>query len=440
MTLKSRRFVFYSLVAAFFIIGGGVIFYVSGWRIDLSTLAAKKVGAIFIRSLPRDTEIYLDGKAFKNKSWLLQNGTLIENLFPKNYELKLAYDGYEPWKENLSVAPSLVTEVKYAVLIPKKTSEVATGTVKNFWLLGDNYLVQDEKNNLYLDSKKIGGGDAVGWTNNLQNILIYNPENYSYSLYNTASGNKIDVNTTLAKLGFNTKVKFKILVDEADKTKLIALEPKRVSLLDLNKNSLTSVYKATSTQVGDNAPASQFFIAWADFNGANNTSSIKIYDKLLQRMLNGYQVFKGGNIKLEWIDNNRLAVLQNDGSLYIYDASGNNSQKVADDVKSFEFTSDGTVLAALENSALEIFFFSGEKDYYRFNLPEMKSVEDIVWYYDTNHLFVVYPDHISFLDIHDAGLSNFTTIMNSRAAQYDGKNNSLYFTSGANINRLDFPK
>jgi hypothetical protein len=112
--------------------------------------------------------------------------------------------------------------------------------------------------------------------------------------------------------------------------------------------------------------------------------------------------------------------------------------KIADDVKSFYPTNDGTMIAALENHSLEIFSENGG-GYYRFNLPNRDQIKSLIWYKDDAHLFVVYNDSVAFLDLTDAGLHNFPTIANGTSPRYDPQINALYIVDNeGRLIRLDF--
>lgn len=116
----------------FIVAGTGLVLYAQGWRLDFKTFTPTKVGGIYIRSFPAGAEITLDGKEIKNKSGLIQSGTLIGNLFPGSYRLKLAAPGFKPLQRNISVQPSLVTELDKLVLIPKSAEPAATSAAELF--------------------------------------------------------------------------------------------------------------------------------------------------------------------------------------------------------------------------------------------------------------------------------------------------------------------
>ena len=45
-----------------------------------------------------------------------------------------------------------------------------------------------------------------------------------------------------------------------------------------------------------------------------------------------------------------------------------------------------------------------------------KRAQTSFWYHDNDHLFIAYPDHVSFLDLEDASLANFATVSSGTAA------------------------
>lgn len=289
MTRKARRLLFYALVAVFLVLGAGIVLYAQGWRFDFATGRVDKVGAIFVRAFPADASISLNGKPAQSQVGFLSRGTLISDLFPKNYKLKLSKNGYDGWQENVSVAPSLVTELKYAVLVPQNATSVAPGTIPG----------------------------------------------------------------------------------------ILALE------------------SSTARIAGETLAAYAIKLAKGDLMVGSAT--------------------------------------------------------LANDVRDFSVTSDGSMIAALEHRSIEIFSLNDASGYYRFNLPDVAGIARLIWYKDRTHLFVVYKNSISFLDFDDAGLANFTTVAQglpaivSAAAGtlpfYNPQTNALYVL-GPNRQwlRYDFPE
>ncbi|MDE2019499.1 MAG: PEGA domain-containing protein [Patescibacteria group bacterium] len=278
MTRNARRRLFYALLALFFVFGTGVVLYAQGWRFDFSTGKFGEVGAIYIRSFPDYASITLNGKPIRSQVGFLSPGTLISGLFPKNYEVGLSAPGYKPWTEKATVAPMLVTEFKYAVLVPQN----ATGT---------------------------------------------------------ASGTKA------------------IVLALQSSTRALASTTIAARSLALSKGNLLA-----------------------------------------------------------------------------------GSTTLANDVRSFSVSADGTMVAALEHKSVEIFSFTDSSAYERFNLPDIADIKQLVWYRDDEHLFVAYPNSISFLDLADVGLMNFATVASASSFEaYDRDLNILYVLQQKKLEQYQFP-
>jgi len=440
VTLSKRRKIFYGLVILFLLLSSTVVLYAEGWRFDLITLKISKVGAIFVRSFPANANIFLDKKSIQNKSGLFGNGTLISSLFPKSYKLEMKLQGYRDWQEDVAVNPSLVTELKYALLVPASSTEVATSAISDFWLENGEIIIQKDSELSYLGGNRIGRGEILGATNDNSRLLILNSKTGVYLWYDTTNGAAKNINSALEANGLDTKRPFGVVVDPTDNKNLTISTSKRVYLLDTQVLDLTVLSRSTSTEFGPVVSASQFFYSWTEFNRQSNTSTLVLYDKFLKTERQKPLDLPAKNAELKWVDNNRLAALQNDGELYSYDVLGNNLEKIADDAMGFEFSSDNSILAVRENKSVEIFSFSGSRIYYRFNLPDVANIKDLTWYHDNNHLFIAYPDHVSFLDLTDSALKNFTTVAETSHAEYDERANALYFTANNNLYSLGFPR
>ncbi len=440
MNIRTRHHLFNALLVSFFVIGAILLLYVNGWRFDFKTFRPMKVGAIFVRSFPPGAQISLDKKTVKNDSGFFQSGTLINGLFPKTYALDLSANGYEPWHENITVSPALVAEAKYAVLIPKNAEAVTTSTTEHFWILGSDLVVEKSNGALMDNGEKLGvTGEVMGWTSNFENILTYDQKTGVYAWNSRPDNSHINVTSLLKKVGFNLKRDFKITVDPENNKKMMVVQSDALYTFDTGSGKLTAVRKAKGMML-DNAIASTFLFAWTEFNPSANTSTLVVYDKFLGKAQSDSPTLKGKIAKIQWVSNNRIGILQNDGAFSLYDLQKDETTKIADDVKDFVFTENGGAVAALEHSALEVFVFNQDKDYYRFRLPGMDSIQSISWYGDGSHLFVSYPENVRFLDLKDSALKNLAVVRETSLARYNQKDNTFYFTSAEGLKRLVFSK
>lgn len=445
MTIRTRRWFFYGLLVVFLVLGTFVTLYAQGFRLNLTTLQINSAGGIFIRSYPDDAQIFLNKKQIQNQSAFLSRGTFISGLIPKNYDIQLKASGYDAWEETAYVKPSLVSEFKYAVLIPQNATTVATSeNVQTFFENGGNILTVNASGTIMWRDKAIMQGSIISHSTDFKDAVLQS-KNGVYILYDFTNAASTNLNTILIAAGIAPKNISIIKIDPYDNTRVLVETPSRIVAIDLTSDTVipiaTMVPENTLSGVASGTLGiSPSLFAWAVYNGAAHTSQIAVYDKFSGNVTDDSLNVSGTIQQLTWIQGNLLGVLESNGSLYRYNTSQESLTKIADDVKSFYPNADGTMVAALENHSLEIFSLT-TADYYRFNLPQITNVQNLMWYKDDNHLFVTYPDHVAFLDFTDTALRNFTTISEGTAPFYDTQTNSLYIVdSGQKLLRFDIPE
>jgi hypothetical protein len=423
MQKTTRRKFFYALVAVFLVLGTGVVLYAEGWRIDFATLRPEKVGGIFVRAYPENASITLDGKPIQSELGLLSRGTLINGLLPHSYTLALATPGYDSWQETAAVAQSLVTEFKYAVLVPGKATTTATGTITAFALTATGPAIQTPTG-VKVNDVSAGTGTIIEASSLSSAILLKRPSGV-YVLYTTPSSTA-NLSNIFAADGVGAQNISALTVNPYNNPpQVAAANQSRLWVLDLATQKILFTGTASDgTVLIPNAIAfSPSLVAWAVNETA--TSSLDFYNFNTDTFTQSVSVFPGQTAKLSWLSGTTFAALQKDGALYRYDLDSQTFTKMADDVVDFTASDDGSMLAALEQHSLEIFSL-GSTDYWRFNLPDGASIQKLIWYRDARHLFVVYPDHVSFLDLSDSALTNFTSVAQGTAPEYDPSTNSLY--------------
>jgi len=441
MTHLTRRLIFYALVLLFFVAGSGAILYAQGWRLDLSPLRAEKVGAIFVRSSPGDAEIFLNGAPIENQTDILSDGTFINNLFPNTYRLTLEETGYDDWNENAMVTPTLIAQFGDAVLVPSVASPAASGSVESFSIEGGEAITENTSGTVTWHGNAIGKGAIISASANLDDVIIKNPATGALALYNFTEGTSLNLGALFAGDGIVPKNIANIGIDPFDATRVIAGNTQKIGTVDLAKGAVTRIAAAAAGDtLGTSIAPSQSLLAWSVFKTASDTASIALYDKFADFTTTSSAAVAGENVSLQWITGTLLGVLQNDGALYLYDTNAQTFKKMADGVKSFSASSDGSMIAALETHSLEVFPLSGNSAYSRFNLPDTADATGVMWYKDDGHLFVKYPDRVAFLDLNDAALTNFTTVAAGTSPFYDAQANALYLIDqNSNLVQFDFP-
>ncbi len=131
MTRTFRRIIFYSLVFLFVVVTPPTILYATGYSFDWTNKQLTQTGGLYLKSAPDQAVIFIDDKKQKTTP------RLISHLKPKTYAVAITKDGFYPWRKNLEVAASLVTEARNIILFPQKIEPVkiidnATSTIEKY--------------------------------------------------------------------------------------------------------------------------------------------------------------------------------------------------------------------------------------------------------------------------------------------------------------------
>jgi hypothetical protein len=238
-----------------------------------------------------------------------------------------------------------------------------------------------------------------------------------------------------------------IFIDPYDDTSIIEQTP--AEMISVNSDTLraTTIDTAPSGEkIESSIAVSPSVMAWARLSPAAGTSTatsqIIVYDKFSGDTIDSSLVVNGQIKQLAWVKNNVLGILAANNTLYLYNVPNEQLTTLADDVKQFYPTTDGSAVAALEYNSLEVFSFTtSEPNYYRFTLPQIADVQSLIWYKDETHLFVQYPNRVAFLDLADTNLKNLITVSEGTDASYDQQENALYLIDqGQKLLRFDFPQ
>ena len=160
MTRRASKILFFVFFLIFLFFAPLMILYYQGWRFDFDPPAGGKritqTGGLFLKVIPKQAEIYLDGKLVKKTDFFF-GSLLIENLLPKRYLVEAKKNGYFSWKKDLEIKEREVTEAKNIVLFPENMDfEILAKNVEKLWFSPDG-----RKIILYEDSTPAGTGWAL---------------------------------------------------------------------------------------------------------------------------------------------------------------------------------------------------------------------------------------------------------------------------------------
>jgi len=114
-----RKILFFSLLFLFLILAPSLLLYSQGIRFDFEKKRFTFTGAIYLRAIPRQAEVFLNGK-FIGKTDLILGSIKIKNLIPKRYLVEVKKEGFSPWKKELEVKEREVTEATGIILFPER--------------------------------------------------------------------------------------------------------------------------------------------------------------------------------------------------------------------------------------------------------------------------------------------------------------------------------
>ena len=103
---KQQRIILFLICAFLFVISAvAVIFYSQGFRLDLKNRRIAQTGAFYFKVLPKNAQIFLDGKLKKRTDFLFSSA-LIENLLARKYRVEIKKEGYFTWEKTLEAKDS----------------------------------------------------------------------------------------------------------------------------------------------------------------------------------------------------------------------------------------------------------------------------------------------------------------------------------------------
>lgn len=433
MTLRFRRVLFYAFFIIFIPLSAGVIFYSQGWRFNFENFELSKTGAIYIETIPKDAIIEIDEKIFPDRSGIMQKGTLISNLPPETYKLKISKNGYLPYYKNLKVGQSLVSEAINVILIPEKISERRIIPHK-------------------LKGEEIAAANG-------QKIIVKNIQNGNFYLYDlTALNSAFNAsaavaaalkNAELKKIAFHPFTPEKLIIEinvKNQKSLLYILTPGKPNpeplFLEKTGEKLiawnigdSGVYSIWEIQTSKNQPPN---LIARYFNLAIKT------ENQIAELPKTQSSAKNTEIKIS-PSGSKIGVLEENGDLFI-PAEDGSFKKIAHDAKFFEFSPDGKKIAFIDGDGkINIYFLEAQfkniskkaEEVIGFNLENKKFIKNIFWHNDSYHLFIEYGGKngkINFTEIDDRKpLNIYPVFENISDFYYDAENNAFYIVKNAEL-------
>lgn len=445
MTIKTRRVLFYSLFFLFIFTGLVVVFYSFGWRINTGDckiaklqdckIKFQKTGGLFIETKPKGVVIKIDEKIFKDKSGLIQSGTLIKNLSPKTYKVKIEKDGFLPYEKKVRVESNLVAEIPNVVLVLEKLEKISvpiSKSIDNFWISPQQKIVFKSNGVLYYFSplSKLKGNEFIGFSEDDKKIIVKDSKNQIHYLYDLNDLSKtVNLNAVFNNLRKN------VIIDEiafhpADSNRLI-IKDKDARLpdgqgylyfLDLNRLKLEIIVEKPILTWTIKNPNIYYIKTRTDADltrtNADNTRNSPTY------ALNSFNlILKTENIIAQFSNslisqfpNSPIIISPDNKKIAFFNKAGDVNIYFLEDYRSGINKKIGDVIS------LDVY--------------KNRKIKNIFWYKDSYHLLVATEENMDFIEIDDRTPINKYTLIDGSAPltiNYDLKSNKIYFLADKNL-------
>ncbi|NCN52853.1 hypothetical protein GW950_00110 [Candidatus Wolfebacteria bacterium] len=410
------------------------IFYSNGWRFDLETFQINKLGALYFDVSPGNASIQIDKANFEFSPGFLRSGTLVANLFPKTYTVTISKEGYQTWRKELEVLPSLVTHAPPVILLPEKIelNKPLAEEIKNFWS-GPKYIATLKNNGiLTINSKHIIGNSVADWSKDGERVITTLDDTYFSTNINSPT-NSINLNLMFRNLQ-GKKINDKSDIKEVkflpeENNQFIVWTDKGLYLVDTTKYTIIIISdEAVSSYVANNE---EIIFSY------NN--SLMTYKPSLntKEPLTNHEFNIITNIQIS-PSGYYVVTIENNGSLSVLNRYSLELEHISGDVTSAYFSPNSNKIAYItkNNDLFSYPLVSATKltqeKTARFNLGTIDK--DITWHKKSEHLFIKYPSSLYLLEANALPPINLQVIdLKTTKYSYDDKKDVLYILKGSNL-------
>lgn len=328
MIKRTRTILFWTCVFLFFIVAPSTVLYSQGYRIDFTEKKITQTGGLFLKALPKQAEVYLDGK-LKDKTDFLFGSILIENLLPKKYKIEIKKTGFQLWEKTLETKEKEVTEARNIVLFPQDPSFITLSrNVENYWFSPDG-----KKIILKESEQKAWALKLYDLEKNVKSYLIGE---------NTISKKGVD----LINVQFSEDAKEIILktgIDEELKYFSLSLE-KTPPLLTEKVSTTSSENIIASKKIGNDA----YYLDSSGYLFKNKEELTETPLKTKQETEYVLEVFQN------------LVFLKENEILYQFNQNSKAFEKFFEDIRDFKISPNAKKLVYYSNSEIWILFLKDD--------------------------------------------------------------------------------
>lgn len=157
MTLHRRRLLFIGFIVSFACASIVVLLYANGYRYHAKKRSIEKAGELVIESIPRNSDVLLDGEMLHLRLFGFQLGNVktpaqVKYIPSGDYHVELSKAGYMPWKTDISIYSGQSTVIKNITLFPRLSPSlvIKQKNIKTIGRLNANQLYVATEEALYV--------------------------------------------------------------------------------------------------------------------------------------------------------------------------------------------------------------------------------------------------------------------------------------------------
>ncbi|MCK9186968.1 MAG: hypothetical protein PHS16_01215 [Candidatus Colwellbacteria bacterium] len=395
MSNLARKAVFWALLTVFLGAGIPLAFYSCGYRLRFDTFEITRSGGIYVKTVPGDAKIFLDGRPIKNNSGILNSGTFINGLTPGKYELSIKKENYLPFTANAEVIPLQADPFEKLVLVPDSFNSLMTGNISDLNVSSGEIIISDGAGKLRYKDKIIAGEKFESFIADNKSVI-----------------------TSIEKEG--EKIYFKV-----------SLENPKAST---NINEIFWTLKSSKLSLPGKVPVKAIIPHPFDSNRVIISTEAALYVVDLKQ----FSIEKTGDEADVILKGGSSIYLIRNGSLEYYNLTLRTRSTVIgiNDYQKISVSPNGKNIALLwEKNILEI-YNTDKKESLRFDLKNQGNIRDIFWHKSSNHIFILSDKGLSFLCTDKERLVPQTIYEDAEKSAYsDGQ---LYVLSNKEIKTLKF--
>ena len=423
MTHSFRTKLFILFVAIFCVIGVGLLFYIQGYRIDISTWRIQKTGALYIETSVRPVSIELNDRSYADESSFIQRGTFIPTVLPKRYRLVIKKDGYAPYEKNIAIVPGQVTRLLHILMVPLHIATTTYNQIPGNTIVdsanGTEVITYDTAKKNYYDvrlgtpSKSIALSPKItALTRRAIISMAFYPQESNRFIVQTQAG------LSAVDLGANTQTPI--------------LQSPSLAWWGIRNNNVYAITTTTTPAAGTSTSASTATI-------------VSVFDLSLAKIAQSYTLALPASSTVVGADfsSSRAALILKDGSLLVYSLNSNTYIRIADTVKAVLFSPDGSRLLYQDRDG-KIFAYLFNDDIVALNAPantalrlsilETARVSKLWWAFDQYHILCVYPDKITVAEITQSEPNEqFTVASGAGNSWYDDGSQTLFMIASSTL-------